>query len=121
MNKKFLKDALLWGFVLWLIGYGLGFAFFAFVPASLIGWIIMPIGTVLTIFVAWKKIKGTTLGYYLGVAAVWTAIAVIFDYLFLVKVLNPADGYYKLDVYLYYALTFLIPILAGWRKMSAKK
>lgn len=113
MNKQFLKDALGWGFILWLIGYALGFIFFAFVPMSLIGWVIMPIGTVITILVAFKKIKGTTLGYYLAVAAAWTVIAVVFDYIFLVKLLNPVGGYYKLDIYLYYILTFVIPMVAG--------
>jgi len=43
-------------------------------------------------------------------------IAVIFDYLFLVKMFKPTDGYYKLDVYLYYILTFLLPLIVGWRK-----
>jgi len=113
MSKQFLKDALSWGFVLWLIGYALGFILFAFVPAFLIGWFIMPIGTVITILIAFKKIKGTTLQYFLAVAAVWTMIAVVFDYFFLVKVLNPAGGYYKLDVYIYYILTFVIPMIAG--------
>lgn len=46
----------------------------------------------------------------------WTVIAVLGDYLFIVKALKPADGYYKLDVYLYYALTLFIPFLAGWRR-----
>jgi hypothetical protein len=120
MNRQFLKDALLWGIILWLIGYALGFILFAFVPMSLIGWIIMPIGTVLTIWVALKKVKGPTLQYYLSLAVVWVAIAVVCDYLFLVKALNPADGYYKLDVYLYYALTFVLPLVAGFVKTRKK-
>ena len=41
-----MKDALGWGFVLWLIGYALGVILFAFVPVNFIGWMIMPIGTV---------------------------------------------------------------------------
>ncbi len=121
MNRQFLKDALGWGVILWLIGYGLGMALFAFVPLWAIGWIITPIGTALTIWVAIKKIKGATLGYYLGVAAVWTAIAVIFDYFFLVKAFNPVDGYYKLDVYIYYLLTFLIPFVVGFIKSRKPK
>lgn len=36
---------------------------------------------------------------------VWTLIAVLDDHLFIVRALKPADGYYKPDVYLYYALT----------------
>lgn len=121
MTKQFLREALGWGFLLWLIGYALGFVFFALVPPALIGWVIMPIGIVIALLVAFKKVKGVGPKYYLGIAAVWTLIAVVFDYLFLVKVLKPADGYYKLDVYLYYVLTFLIPLFAGWWKMRKVK
>lgn len=120
MTKKFLKDALGWGVVLWLIGYVLGIVLFAFVPASMIGWVITPIGIVITLLVLFKKIKGESLGYYLSVAAVWTVIAIVFDYFFLVKVFNPADGYYKLDVYLYYVLTFVMPLAVGWWKLRKK-
>lgn len=121
MNKQFFKDTLGWGFVLWLIGYVLGMIFFAFVPAALIGWVIMPIGIIVTLWVLLKKVKGTSLGYYFSLAVVWTLMAVIFDYLFIVKALKPADGYYKLDVYLYYALTFIMPLLVGWRKLMIRK
>ena len=115
MNQQFLKDAG-WGFVLWIIGYALGIMVFTFVPANLIGWIIMPIGTVLTLWVAFKKVRGGTMGYYFLVALVWVLIALVGDYLFIVKAFKPADGYYKPDIYLYYALTFAIPVFAGWRK-----
>ena len=118
MTKQFLKDALGWGFLLWLIGYALGFVLFALVPASLIGWVIMPIGIAVTLWVLFKKIKGASLKYYLAIALVWTIIAVVFDYIFLVKALKPADGYYKLDVYLYYALTLLLPIAVGLKKTA---
>jgi hypothetical protein len=116
VNKQFLKDALAWGFALWLIGYALGMILFALVPANLIGWIIMPIGTAITFWIAFKKVKGDTLQYYGLVAIVWLLIAVLGDYLFIVKALKPADGYYKPDVYLYYALTLVIPLIAGWRR-----
>jgi hypothetical protein len=116
MNKQTVKDSLGWGFVLWLIGYVLGIVFFALVPENLIGWIIMPIATVITFWVAFKKVQGDTFRYYCLVALVWLLIAVLGDYLFIVKALNPADGYYKPDVYLYYALTLAIPLLAGWMK-----
>ena len=36
--------------------------------------------------------------------------------LFIVAAFKPADGYYKPDVYLYYALTLAIPLFAGWRR-----
>jgi hypothetical protein len=119
MNKQFLKDAFGWGFVLWLIGYGLGIALFTVVPLSLIGWIITPIGIAIALWVLFKKINGTTLGYFVSVGVVWLLIAVVCDYFFLYKAFNPADGYYKLDVYLYYALTLALPILVGWRKTKS--
>ena len=63
MNKRFLKDALGWGFVLWVIGYALGIMLFAVVPSNLIGWIIAPFGTAIALWVAFKKVKGDTLRY----------------------------------------------------------
>ena len=48
-------------------------------------------------------------------------IAVICDYFFLVKAFNPADGYYKLDVYLYYGLTFILPLAVGLGKKYFSK
>ncbi len=116
MNKKIFKDALVWGFVLWLIGYVLGILFFAFVPASILGWVIMPFGIAVTLWVLFKKIHSESLQYYLILAIVWTLLAILLDYFLLVKVFKPADGYYKPDVYLYYILTFIIPLLVGWQK-----
>ena len=116
MNTQLVKDALGWGFVLWLVGYALGMVLFAFVPVSLIGWIIMPIGSVIALWVAFRKVNGRTLRYYCLVALIWALLAVLGDYAFIVKALKPADGYYKLDVYLYYALTLAIPVFAGWRR-----
>lgn len=116
MNKQLLKDALGWGLNLWGIGYLLGIILFAFLPPSLIGWAIMPVGIMLTLWVLFKKIKAKQFGYYLHLAIAWTLIAIIFDYFFLVKAFKPADGYYKLDVYVYYGLTFILPLIAGWWK-----
>lgn len=116
MTKQFLKDAFVWGFVLWLIGYILGFLLFFLVPQPFLGWFIMPIGLLITYLVLKKKIKSTGLGYYLKLGIAWTLIAVILDYLFLVKLLKPADGYYKPDVYLYYGLTLVFPVIVGWWK-----
>jgi membrane protein DedA with SNARE-associated domain len=122
MNKQLLKDALGWGFILWLIGYALGIVFFFIVPKPAIGWFIMPIGTIITLFVLIKKIKGGDLRYHSVLAIIWTAIAVILDYLFIVKALNSAEGYYKPDVYAYYILTFLLPLIAGyWKKARQRK
>ena len=118
MTKKFLKDSLGWGFALWLIGYVLGIILFAIVPPSMIGWVIMPIGLIIMLWVLFKKVGGGSFQYYVMLAVIWTVIAVVFDYLFIVKAFKPADGYYKPDVYLYYALTFIIPLIYGWWKKS---
>ena len=118
MIKQFYKDAFGWGFLLWLIGYALSIMLFAIVPFSMIGWIITPIGTIITLWVLFKKIKADTFNYFAMLAVVWVLIAIIFDYFFIVKAFNPADGYYKMDVYLYYALTLLLPLIAGWKKKS---
>jgi len=116
MNTRIVRDALGWGFALWLIGYALGMVLFALVPASLIGWIIMPIGTVIALWVGFRRVHGDTFRHFVQVALSWTLIAVLGDYLFIVKVLKPADGYYKPDVYVYYALTLAIPLFAGWSR-----
>jgi len=113
MNKTLLRDAFGWGVLLWLVGYVLGFVFFFLVPPAILGWFVMPIALAITLWVLVKKVNGPTLGYYAIVAAVWTVLAVVLDYFLLVKLLQPADGYYKLDVYLYYALTLLTPLLIG--------
>lgn len=119
-DKQFFKDAFGWGVALWFIGYALGIILFFIVSPSMVGWVIMPIGTFVTFWVLFRKIKSNSFKYYFLIAAIWTFIAIAFDYFFLVKVFNPADGYYKLDVYLYYTLTFILPILAGWKKSMSK-
>jgi hypothetical protein len=118
MPPHIIKPALLWGLALWLFGYLLGIVLFPLVPSSLIGWIITPFGTAVTILVLLKKIPFTTFRSYFYLSLIWTAIAVIFDYLFLVQLLKPADGYYQLDVYLYYALAFFLPLLVGYLKTN---
>lgn len=121
MTKQFYKDAFGWGFLLWLIGYALSIMLFAFVPPSMLGWIIMPIGIIVTLWVLFKKVKADSSRYYFFLAVVWVSIAVAFDYLFIVKAFKPEDGYYKLDIYLYYILTLLLPLIVGWRKSSLIK
>lgn len=116
MNKPLLKDSFGWGFILWLIGYLLGIVLFFVVPPALLGWVIMPIGTIITFLILTKKIKGPNFQYYIFVACAWTLIAVVLDYFLIVKTFKPADGYYKLDVYIYYLLTFIMPLAVGWWK-----
>lgn len=112
---KIIRNNIFWGVMLWLFGYVLGIIFFAFVPKNLIGFAILPLGVALTLWVLFKKIERERFTCYIGVGVFWTIIAVILDYLLIVKLFSSPD-YYKLDVYLYYALTFILPILVGWYK-----
>lgn len=119
--KEFLKDALGWGFLVWLIGYGLGILFFTIVPPNLIGLFVTPLGIAVALFVLFKKIKSKSFKHYLVVAFAWTAIAIVCDYFFLVRAFFKASPtYYKADVYLYYSLTFLLPLIVGWIKIFYK-
>lgn len=119
-KKQNFFHTILWGFLLWLFGYVLGFVFYAFVPKNLLGWYIMPFGVIVTLWVLFKKIKRDSLACFFMVGLIWMIMAVVLDYVFLVKLLN-ATTYYKLDVYLYYSLTFLLPIIVGWYKLKKHK
>ena len=118
MRNTFLKEGLGWGFLLWLIGYVLGIILFMMVPPAILGWVIMPIGIVITLWVLFKKIKSQSLSDYFILGGIWTVIAILLDYFLLVKLFKPVGGYYKLDVYLYYILTFALPILVGLKKTN---
>ena len=117
-DKKFYKDTFGWGFLLWLIGYILGIILYMLMPVSAIGWIITPFETLFTLWVLIKKINSYSFQYYLVIGIVWTILAVVLDYFLIAKAFNAEDGYYKFDVYLYYALTFILPIIVGLRKQS---
>lgn len=111
MPKKFILNVFKSGTLLWLFGYVLGIILFMLVPSQLVGWIIMPIGTLVTIWILNKKIVLNSLADSIFTSTTWTLIAIICDNLFLVRLFKPTDGYYKLDVYLYYLITFALPIL----------
>ncbi|HWA32716.1 MAG TPA: hypothetical protein VG737_01235 [Cyclobacteriaceae bacterium] len=110
---KLLKDLIGWGIILWLIGFILGFLLFFVAPVNAIDWIVMPVGIAVTLWVAITKIYDYSLRGYFILGITWAALAILLDYVFIVKMINPPDGYYKLDVYLYYVLTVLLPVVAG--------
>lgn len=120
MKRFLLYDVIGWGVGLWCIGYLLGILLFFIVPASYIGWILTPIGLCITLWILWKKVRADSMKKFFLLSVAWTLIAVLFDYLFIVQLLKPADGYYKLDVYIYYFLTFLLPVGVGWGEKSCK-
>lgn len=111
MNNHFWRDVVGWGVGLWFIGYALGFLFFAFVPPEQIGWYVMPLGIAITVFALYKWVRMDSVRDVVMIGIGWSIIAVLFDYLFLVQLLHPVDGYYKFDVYLYYALTLALPLI----------
>ncbi|MFA6392588.1 MAG: hypothetical protein WCW54_00675 [Candidatus Paceibacterota bacterium] len=120
-NKgKIFLNTVFWGFIVWLFGYVLGFVFFAFVPKEFIGWSIMPFGIAFTLWVLLKKIKREEFGCYIGLGVIWAIMAVALDYIFMIKVLK-VTGYYKIDVYIYYILTFVLPVIIGWYKFKKIK
>ena len=57
MNTFLARDVIGWGFVLWLIGYVLGFVFHALVAPALIGWYVMPLGIAVTCLVLWRRFR----------------------------------------------------------------
>jgi hypothetical protein len=116
-KKKTFLNTLLWGFTVWAFGYILGFVFFALVPKEVLGWYIMPFGIAFTLWVLLKKIKRAEFKCYIGLGVIWTIMAIILDYIFLVKMLS-ATNYYKLDVYVYYIITLVLPIIVGWYKLG---
>jgi hypothetical protein len=120
MRNRFFRDAFGWGAGLWFLGYMLGIMLFPFVPNAALGWVIMPIGIALALLVLVKRVNGPSLTYYLEIALIWTALAAILDYMFLFKALR-AENYYKLDIYIYYALTFALPLAVGAWKLNKRK
>jgi hypothetical protein len=113
--KQLLKDAAGFGIAFWLIGYILGIILFFTPLAPVMGWILFACLTPVMVFVTyrWFSHRDLPLSYFLAIAVVWTAAAIIFDYLFIVLLLHP-QAYYQADVLVYYAVTFLVPAGTGW-------
>jgi hypothetical protein len=119
-KKQILLNNIFWGFILWVFGYILGIFFFAFVPKDLIGFFILPLGVAFTLWVLLKKISRAQLMCYAGLGIIWTLMAIVLDYLFIVILFNSGNAYYKPDVLLYYFLTFTLPIIVGYWKYKHK-
>ena len=111
--KAWVKDTAGLGIVLWLLGYLASMVLFFTPFAGIMGWIITAVFTPVTVAIAWWwfRARRLPLAYYVKVGAAWTLIAVVFDYLFIVLLLQAE--YYRPDVFVYYALTFLIPVGVG--------
>jgi hypothetical protein len=113
-KRSLITDTIGLGLLLWFIGWCASLVLFLFVPVDVLGWILFAIFTPLTIAITVLRFRkrALSLSYYLAVAMVWTFIAVLFDYLFIVRLFG-VSGYYHASVMVYYAETFLIPLLTG--------
>lgn len=119
-KKALFLNTLLWGFLLWLFGYILGIVFFMLVPAEAIGYYVLPIGVIATIWVLLEKIERESFTCYAMVGVFWAIIAVLLDYVFIVLLFQSAS-YYKPDVYLYYLLALFLPAAVGTYKLKKAK
>lgn len=115
-----IKDAAGLGTLLWLIGYLTSLALFFSPFAGIMGWILIAVFTPVTVAVTWWwfRERDLTLPYYAGVGIAWTAIAVVLDSLFIVLLFQAS--YSGPDVFVYYALTFLIPVGVGFAILRKK-
>ena len=111
--KAWIRDTAGLGTALWLFGYLASLLLFFTPFAGIMGWILTAVFTPVTLAVTWWWFRGRDLAltYFVGVGIAWTAIAVVLDYLFIVRLFQAP--YYGPDVSLYYALTFLIPVGIG--------
>jgi hypothetical protein len=112
--KQWIKDTAGLGTGLWLIGYLASLALFFSPFAGTMGWILIVIFTPVTIAITWwwfRQREHLPLQYYAGVGVTWVMIAVVLDFLFIVLLFRAT--YYGSDVFVYYALTFLIPVGVG--------
>ena len=112
--KQLIKDTAGLGTALWLIGYLASLVLFFTPYAGVMGWILLAVFTPVTIvIVLWwfRKRERLPLQYYAGVGVAWVLIAIVLDYLFIVLMFQA--NYYGIDVFVYYAVTFLIPVGVG--------
>ena len=118
--KQWITDTVSLGIALWLMGYLASLVLFFTPYAATMGWILTALLTPVTIAITWwwfRKRERLSLQYYAGVGVVWVLIAVVFDSLFIVMLFQAT--YFSPDVFVYYALTFLIPVGVGLYLNSA--
>lgn len=111
--KQWITDMIGLGTGFWLFGYILSIVLFFSPYASSMGWILLSVCTPVTIAITWWwfRVREHPCVYYCKVGLVWTVIAIVFDFLFIVVLLQAT--YYGADVFVYYTLTFLIPVCIG--------
>ena len=119
--KQIIKDTAGLGTALWLIGYLASLVLFMSPYAGIMGWILLIVFTPVTIaIVFWwfRKREGLPLKYFAEVGIAWVIIAIVLDYLFIVLLFQAT--YYGIDVFIYYTVTFLIPVGVGYYLVGKK-
>ena len=111
--RQWIRDTVILGILLWLIGYIASLVLFFSPLYVIMGWVLIAIFTPFTLAITWWWFKGRVLplAYYAKVGCAWTAVAVVLDYLFIVLLFHAT--YYGPDVFVYYAVTFCIPVIIG--------
>jgi len=119
--KQWIKDSVGLGALFWVIGYLASLALFFSPFAASMGWILLALCTPVTVAVTWLwfRHRNLLLPYYVRVGIVWTTMAIVLDYLFIVLLFNAT--YYGADVFIYYFLTFLIPVIVGFSLVNSRK
>jgi len=114
--KERLIDTVGLGVALWLVGFAASIMLWGTVSPDMIGWVLFVIFLPLMLYVPYRRFRNRkeSVGYYFLVSAVWALIAITFDYVFIVKMFS-STSYYKLDVFVYYTITFFAPFLIGTR------
>ena len=113
--QQLIKDTAGLGVALWLIGYLASLVLFFSPYAGAMGWILLVVCTPVTIAITWlwfRKRENLSLEYFAAVGVSWVVIAIVLDYLFIVLLFNAV--YYGIDVFVYYTVTFLIPVGVGF-------
>jgi hypothetical protein len=121
-SRRSLLGTMSWGLARRVVGYALAMVAFAFVPSDRIGWLILPVLIPLTFILAYKRLARADLrsSHYLLVAVAWLGLAVVLDYVLVVRAFN-VSGYYDADVVIYYFVTFIAPLVVGWRAGAARQ
>lgn len=120
--KQWIKDTAGLGTALWFMGYLASLVLFFSPYAGIMGWILLVIFTPVTMVIVWwwfSRRELLPLQYYVKVGVAWVLIAVVLDYLFIVLMFQAA--YYGTDVFLYYTVTFLIPVGVGLYLIRTRK
>jgi hypothetical protein len=112
--RRFAREGLGFGVLLWLLGFVLGMVFFPFVEPKYLGIPILAILLPATAGVSYWRLRKPRLSpdLVLVVATTWLLIALLFDFLFIVTLFGTTN-YYDLDLAVYYVGTFLLPLLVG--------